>query len=604
MDMATQNHPTTAGRSDAATSDLPAAVAYFRMSTDKQDTSIEQQRGKVPSHFAAKYRVVEAYTDEGKSGSKDTEKRTDFLRMVADLTEGKYKGLVKTVLCLDLSRFGHLDSIAGAEHKERLRRAGVRLDTVIDGLIDWNTATGRIVDSVKSEGNHQLALLIAEKGLAGRIRATQRGRPNQTTPYGMAKKVTSPTGEQTVVGRCQRFATPKTWRSEFCPGDVKEAGAMRFAFETFDREDLSWNELARRMDAAGFPPPGAAGEWHGDTLCWMLRNPVLAGGLRIGQIPKGKFFRTSAGRETAAADAEAGGAVVVWNCHEGVVSRELFDRVQQKVARNFKARGRSRRAGPYALTGVVFCGGCGRPMYGSKDARGLVHYRCHRAEVAGRAPCGYWLAWEKDLLPYVQNDFLKHIGDRIDELVRMPPPAAGNGPQGELAKIERKLANARQRFLEASPQVAKGLLPLIEQWEREREELAKKLDAPAGEGEWRRVAEAWVAHLRRLAESTPVVLGEGDEAAQAGAWGDALFPPAVLDVLEKDQPGGIAFPDKGACRVVPAAALREALKKIDARVTVWFRPKGKGRGYDLDKARLQATVGGPLCNGEASNAAS
>jgi DNA invertase Pin-like site-specific DNA recombinase len=156
-----------------ATSVTTDAVAYYRMSTAKQDTSIADQRAKVVPFAAGKYNLVEEYVDEGKSGSKDTRKRVAFLRMIDDLTTGKYKGQVQTVLVLNFDRFGRLDSLAAAEHKRQLRDAGVRLDSPVDGLLDWSKSVDRIVDSVKTEAAHAVSLTIAEKGLRGRIRVTR-----------------------------------------------------------------------------------------------------------------------------------------------------------------------------------------------------------------------------------------------------------------------------------------------------------------------------------------------------------------------------------------------------------------------------------------------
>src|ERR1700730_16089930 len=117
--------------------EIITAVLYYRMTSDKQDTSIPQQRKRVEAHFGSRYRIVEVYSDQGKSGSKDTDKRTEFLRMIHDLCEGKHKGKVKYILCFDLSRFGRLDTLEGAEHKKVLRKSRVKLATVIEGLMDW-----------------------------------------------------------------------------------------------------------------------------------------------------------------------------------------------------------------------------------------------------------------------------------------------------------------------------------------------------------------------------------------------------------------------------------------------------------------------------------
>jgi DNA invertase Pin-like site-specific DNA recombinase len=310
------------------------------MSSIKQDTSIVDQRAGVVPWAADKYDIREDYIDEGRSGSKDTRKRVAFLRMIDDLTTGKYKGKVKTILCLNFDRFGRLDTLAAAEHKRKLRDAGVRLDTPVDGVIDWSKSIDRIVDTVKSEAAHAVSLTIGEKGLRGRIRVTKEGRPNQRTPYGMVKRVTSTTGETIIVRRGERFSTPKTWKSEFCPGDEREAEAVRLLFETFDREDISFNGLAKKLRDGGFPSPTGDG-WQGQYISWMLANPVYAGGLCMGKQRRGAFFVLGDdGEEVAKGDAgeKLAGPLVVWDKHEGIVSRALFDKVQAKIARNYKPR--------------------------------------------------------------------------------------------------------------------------------------------------------------------------------------------------------------------------------------------------------------------------
>jgi len=103
------------------------AVAYYRMSDDRQDTSIPEQRPEVEA-LAAKngYRIVREYLDEGISGD-DTEKRQGFLRMLRDAKE---QGNFKVILCWDQDRFGHFDALEAGYWIKPLRDAGVRLETV------------------------------------------------------------------------------------------------------------------------------------------------------------------------------------------------------------------------------------------------------------------------------------------------------------------------------------------------------------------------------------------------------------------------------------------------------------------------------------------
>ena len=126
---------------------LIPAVAYLRASSKKQDKSVPEQRRQITEYAKGRYKIVAWYIDDGKSGSHATQKRTDFNRLLTDSSSGKFL----IVLCLDVSRFGRLDSIEGAYAKKTLRDAGVTLHTILEGDIDWNSTTGRIVDAVLSE---------------------------------------------------------------------------------------------------------------------------------------------------------------------------------------------------------------------------------------------------------------------------------------------------------------------------------------------------------------------------------------------------------------------------------------------------------------------
>ena len=79
-------------------------------------------------------------------------------------------------------------------------------------------------------------------------------------------------------------------------------------------------------------------------------------------------------------------------CHQALVERELFHRVQDLIAdrRTAAPRQRGGRATfPWVLCGILFCGNCGRPM-GTHTVRfGPVvrcYYRC-RSTAGGREAC-------------------------------------------------------------------------------------------------------------------------------------------------------------------------------------------------------------------------
>ena len=85
---------------------LTPAVSYLRMSTDRQEASIPDQREAVAKLARDHgYAIVREYKDEGISGD-DTERRAGFLGMLDD---AKRLGDFRAVLCWDQDRFGRFD---------------------------------------------------------------------------------------------------------------------------------------------------------------------------------------------------------------------------------------------------------------------------------------------------------------------------------------------------------------------------------------------------------------------------------------------------------------------------------------------------------------
>src|SRR4051795_13719315 len=90
--------------------DLIPVVVYYRCSSPQQELSVAEQREVVEAYCARKgYRIIREYVDEGKSASKDPEKRTAFNRMIA----GSKAGDFRVVVTYDAARFTRFDNIEG-----------------------------------------------------------------------------------------------------------------------------------------------------------------------------------------------------------------------------------------------------------------------------------------------------------------------------------------------------------------------------------------------------------------------------------------------------------------------------------------------------------
>ena len=109
------------------------AAAYYRMSSDKQEASIGDQRTAVQEFAVANgYRIVREYLDEGISGWK-SEQRKGFQKLIEDANGGEFQA----VLCWDQDRFSRFPVLEANHYWYLLDRAGVHISTVAQGRLNF-----------------------------------------------------------------------------------------------------------------------------------------------------------------------------------------------------------------------------------------------------------------------------------------------------------------------------------------------------------------------------------------------------------------------------------------------------------------------------------
>src|SRR5690242_5665261 len=82
------------------------AVAYVRMSSDRQDASPKQQREAIEQLAVGKYRIIRWYQDDGISGAEAM--REGFQNLITDATD---RGDFRAILCWDQDRLSRFDPI-------------------------------------------------------------------------------------------------------------------------------------------------------------------------------------------------------------------------------------------------------------------------------------------------------------------------------------------------------------------------------------------------------------------------------------------------------------------------------------------------------------
>lgn len=549
------------------------AVTYVRMSTVDQETSPEQQRKELQAKFGKVYEIVGEYLDEGKSGSKDVEKRTNFTRLLAD----SGKGTFDVVLCYDLSRFSRLDIIESAFAKKTLRDNGIRLVTVLEGEIDWNSSTGRIVDSVLSEAQHEYSVKLARNSLRGKLDRAKQGKTyGQLTPYGLARRITDPQGSSRIVPRTERFRRPEDWLQVFVRGDEQEVAVVEGLFADFNRKDVSFHQLARELNDRGVPSPNGV-KWVYQTVIQILTNVRYVGDLSLGNNGAGKFFRLDGDQIIKNTERKMktnkANPVLVKNTHEGIIERSLFDAVQAKVRRRWKSGKHACREEGFALGGVLYCGGCGKPLYGNDGtkrakAKNGVRYVCkgiHRHPDSG---CGQWGIHEDEILPYLIEVLLEQIDAQVLKRADAPLPqlesADTSGQERRLVKVTADYKAGLQRFL-TLPEKLKGMAGDIDDqlslWKAEIESLEREI-AAIKEGD-----DSWQGVLRRRRE-----------------WWKSMKGKLMYVVTQEAQVGHRRYSTGVRLSV---SAIRELLHQIDCRLTLWWE-RASDKRYRIVRGRLKA----------------
>jgi DNA invertase Pin-like site-specific DNA recombinase len=246
---------------------IPAA-AYYRMSTLRQDDSIERQKSQVEP-YAEKhgYTIVREYVDEGMSGG-EIARRKAFQQMLRDAQSGAFRA----ILCDDRDRFGRFDSIDLGEIAAPLRRKGVWIDTVAQGKTDWESFAGRISEAALQEAKKVEADAIARRVLSMQLVAARDGiYTGGPAPYGYQLEPHPTYGKQLVP-------------------DGHKAEVVRFIFRRYD-EGATTGQIAVELFERGVRAPSGLPRWSRKVIRGILLNRKYVGDAPWGVRAVGKRYR-------------------------------------------------------------------------------------------------------------------------------------------------------------------------------------------------------------------------------------------------------------------------------------------------------------------------
>ena len=330
---------------------------YLRLSREDAGFSTESESIGNQRKFLMEYverqkmEVYRTYIDDGFTGTNFD--RPGFQQMISDIEAGK----VDTVIVKDLSRLGrdHIDT--GYYYERYFPLHGVRFIAVNDQIDTGREDGGNDTALFRAVFNDMYAKDISKKVYASFQAKRHNGEfIGSTAPYGYRRSEESKN------------------RLEI---DSETAPNVALIYQLF-LEGENFSSIARVLTARGIPTPSqnklhgyAASQWNEATVRRILTSPTYAGDLTQNRSRKVNYkvkkMRTLPPSQWT----------VVADTHQGIVSRQDFDRVQQRLR---ETRKRKENQGLFS----VFCAECGRKMSLVKR-NGREYYLCSSYRKYGKA---------------------------------------------------------------------------------------------------------------------------------------------------------------------------------------------------------------------------
>ena len=438
------------------------AVLYLRRSTDRQEQSIKDQRSELES-YAAKhdYKIAGEYLDDAISGDK-TEDRHEFLRMRDEASAGSFD----LVLCWDQDRFGRFDILDAGHWVRPFREAGVRLETICQGRIDWEDLVGQLIYSVNQLGKAQFLRDLSRNTVRGMIASAKSGKAGTggRSPYGY------------------RHSGDQVWIVE------DEAKVVRLIFDEFLKPDGSLRFVAALLNRQGIKSP-SGGVWRMSSVRVVIKRRKYTGTFVFLEKSSGSYYSAEAGGIVPRRKADkwtSTEAITHQKKFAAIIPQKMFDRVQAKLAKS-KSNTAPKQARQYLFSGMVRCGDCGGAMGGRMQTNGPI-YKCRLYHQTGRSECYCNTIKEAPLVSVI----VKKIQDRylcpsaLDRLRcalrteqerSKPKPMDIKRIKADIEKMDRKIDNAEDAILDAPQHLRPGLYRKLESLTADRDRLKSDLDA-------------------------------------------------------------------------------------------------------------------------------
>ena len=195
------------------------------------------------------------------------------------------------VLAWHTNRISREDPMDAVVFYNQLRKAGVGLHTCCEGSIDLDSFTAQLLLFVNQKASNDYLDRAIGQVARGKITNAKAGaHDGGPTIYGMDRALFTDDGR--LARRLQPGERIKMagHHVRLVPAtDTAKVEAVRYAFARMDATDLSFRDLARELEARGYPSPRGTG-WTHNNVIRILSTKAYIGtatwGLSVGEVQR------------------------------------------------------------------------------------------------------------------------------------------------------------------------------------------------------------------------------------------------------------------------------------------------------------------------------
>ena len=403
-------------------------AAYCRVSTEKeeQENSLENQityyKNKIEN--TPNWILVDIFADFGISGMSE-KKRLEFQRMM-DMCD---KGKIDLIITKSISRFAR-NTVDCLTHVRKLKannigiifeKEGINtLDAVSETFLTWFSAFAQ----AESES-------LSQNVTRGKRMGYKEGKFSfPSCLYGYDRG----DGKTPVI-------------------IPEQATVIRKMFHMY-LEGKSIRGIKEWLNANKIETPKGDESWSRSTVSGILRNEKYKGDVLLQ-----KSYTVDYLTKTTAKNKGEVTQYYIENNHDGIVSREIFDMVQDEMQRRaslYSSKTPSKYSSKYALTGKVICGECGakyRRVTWSRNGKKKIVWRCTERLANGIMNCKNSPTILEEDLHNAIIDSLKEILPKFNDIAK---------------KVENEIEAVMKKYDDNNPQVIQRK---IQNFEKEIEVL-------------------------------------------------------------------------------------------------------------------------------------